>query len=383
MARAARAPAAPAHLPDPLMSVDLLAWYAERARELPWRGAGASPYRTWVSEVMLQQTRVEVVRGYFNRWMLALPTVEDLANAPLDDVLALWSGLGYYSRARNLHAGAKAVVAAGGFPTSLEGWRALPGVGEYIAGAVCSIALGLDEPAVDGNLERVLARVHSHPGGRPEITALARRLLPSGRAGDWNQALMDLGSSVCGPKAARCEDCPLLSHCGAGREGRALEHPLKKARRIAPARVAVGALLRQGEAVLLGRRQEQGLFGGLFELPGALLAEVDAATDPELSAPEREAALRVAVAGAVASGAGLRIGVGPLRGVVDHTLTHMRLQLYVFDAELLEGAPEPRAGGPWTALRWILPAERASIGLSTLASKALELLSRPAQGSLF
>lgn len=383
MARAARPPAAPAHLPDPLMSVDLLTWYAERARELPWRGAGASPYRSWVSEVMLQQTRVEVVRGYFNRWMLALPTVEDLANAPLDDVLALWSGLGYYSRARNLHAGAKAVVAAGGFPTSFEGWRALPGVGDYIAGAVCSIALGLDEPAVDGNLERVLARVHSHPGGRAEITALARRLLPAGRAGDWNQALMDLGSSLCGPKSARCEECPLLAHCGAGREGQALEFPLKKAKRVAPARVAVGALLRQGEAVLLGRRQPQGLFGGLFELPGALLAEADPVLDPDLHPSGREDALRCALALAVADGAGLHLGIGALRGTVDHTLTHMRLQLYVFDAEVLSGAPVARVGGPWDALRWILPSERASIGLSTLATKALDLPLRPAQTTLF
>ncbi len=383
MARAARAPAAPAHLPDPLMSVDLLAWYAERARDLPWRGAGASPYRSWVSEVMLQQTRVEVVRGYFDRWMRALPTVEDLANAPLDDVLALWSGLGYYSRARNLHAAAKAVVAAGGFPTTFEGWRALPGVGDYIAGAVCSIALGLDEPAVDGNLERVLARVHSHPGGRVEITALARRLLPTGRAGDWNQALMDLVASLFGPKAARCEACPLVGHCGAGREGRALDFPRKKVKRVAPARVAVGALLCRGEAVLLGRRQPQGLFGGLFELPGALLAEAHPATDPDLRPADREGLLRAALAAAVDAGAGLRLEIGELRGTVDHTLTHMRLQLYVFEAEVIGGEADAREGGPWDTLRWIRPSERASIGLSTLATKALELTSRPAQGTLF
>ncbi|MEC8422612.1 MAG: A/G-specific adenine glycosylase, partial [Myxococcota bacterium] len=195
------------------LSRDLLAWYDAHRRILPWRDDGAGPYRTWISEVMLQQTRVETVKPYFARWMERFPTVEDLAAAPQDEVLAMWSGLGYYSRARNIHRAAQMVVEAGTFPTDLASVRALPGVGEYIAGAIASIALGLDEPAVDGNLERVLSRVHAHRGGRRAITAIARTLLPSGRAGDWNQALMDVGSGFCIPKAPRCPDCPLQRHC--------------------------------------------------------------------------------------------------------------------------------------------------------------------------
>lgn len=373
----ARAPAetAPLFQPSPALNDALLDWYAERARPLPWRGEGLSLYRTWVSEVMCQQTRVDTVIPYFERWMRAFPTVEHLANAPLDDVLAHWSGLGYYSRARNLHAGAEMVVAAGGFPTTLAGWRALPGVGEYIAGAVGSIALGLDSPAVDGNLERVLSRVHRHPGGRPAITALAQRLLPPGRAGDWNQALMDLGASLCAPRAARCGECPIRAHCGAGQLGEAERWPAAKERKVAPERAAVGALVRDGDRILFGQRLPEGLFGGLFELPGLLLPK-GAATD--------EAALRGALQLGLMEALGVDAHIGGAVGQVAHVLTHMRLQLVIFEVRL-SGEPAAQPGGAYQGLRWLGRAERGGVGLSTLASKALALADAApsSQGSLF
>lgn len=342
------------------LSRDLLAWYDAHRRTLPWRDEGASPYRTWISEVMLQQTRVETVKPYFSRWMARFPTVAELAAADADEVLGMWSGLGYYSRARNLHRAAQQITRDGAFPTDVAGLRALPGVGEYIAGAVGSIALGLDEPAVDGNLERVLSRVHAIPGGRRAITAVARGLLPAGRAGDWNQALMDVGSSICVPRRPRCPDCPIRRHC----EGRALGTPTafpeKKKKRVVPERTAVGLVVRSLDGVLLARRPAEGLFGGLHELPGGFA---------ESGEPPAVALARLIYE---------RLGrqPGPLRplGSVKHTLTHMRITLYVFSAEL--AVPSAPADF-YTALRWADPAAPAGVGTSTLARKALGLAVAP------
>lgn len=336
-------------------SRDLLAWYDAHRRTLPWRDDGVSPYRTWVSEVMLQQTRVETVKPYFARWMDRFPTVEDLANAPLDDVLAMWSGLGYYSRARNMHKAAQLVRDAGAFPTDLSGVRALPGVGEYIAGAVGSIALGLDVPAVDGNLERVLARVHAHPGGRKAMTAVAADLLPEGRAGDWNQALMDLGSGVCTPRKPRCPDCPVATHCMGRVSGDPTRFPVKKARKKAPRRAAVAGVLTRGGRVLLARRPTEGLFGGLYELPGRIL--------------DRARARPGDLAAALDERLGVTASVGPSLGSVQHTLTHMRIELHVH-AVTTDAEPTP---SHYTALAWVDPASPGELGLSTLARKALAL----------
>lgn len=336
---------------------DLLRWYDAHRRELPWRDDGVSPYRTWVSEVMLQQTRVETVKPYFERWMARFPTVEALASAPEDEVLSLWSGLGYYSRARNLHRAARAVAEAGAFPTDLAGVRALPGVGEYIAGAIGSIALGLDEPAVDGNLERVLSRVHAHPGGRRAVTVMARELLPSGRAGDFNQALMDVGSGICKPRAPRCPDCPLHPHCAGAATGAPTDFPTPRPKKRAPDRSAVGLVFEHEGAVLLARRPSDGLFGGLYELPGGFA---------ESGESPRKAAARLA---------GERLGVHPGAtrelGSVRHTLTHMRITLYLFRCP----APAPHAPATfYTELAWRRPDALDGLGTSTLARKGLALV---------
>jgi A/G-specific adenine glycosylase len=178
-------------------SADLLAWYDAHKRDLPWRGPRVSAYHTWLSEIMLQQTRVDTVIPYFHRFIERFPRVDDLAAAPLDAVLSLWSGLGYYSRARNLHRAAQLVVERGGFPQDLAGLKSLPGVGDYVSAAVGSIAFGVVEPAIDGNLERVLARCAAHPGGRKAVLALGRERIDPARPGDFNQAMMDLGSQIC------------------------------------------------------------------------------------------------------------------------------------------------------------------------------------------
>lgn len=357
MPQRARSQTPPPTPVDPGFSAALLEWYDRHKRELPWRDDGAGPYRTWVSEVMLQQTRVEAARPYFERWMARFPTVDVLADAPLDDVLSSWSGLGYYSRARNLHKAAQQVRDAGEFPVDLAGWRALPGVGPYIAGAVCSIALGLDEPAVDGNLERVLARVHAHPGGRSTIQKVARALIPSGRAGDFNQALMDLGSGTCRPKNPDCEACPVLDWCAGGQSGEPTRWPVTAKKKAAPERTALAvALVREG-AVLVCRRPAQGLFGGLFELPGAILEDAPGPAD-DLAALAREA---------VAHRAGWELEVGQQLACVRHTLTHMRLTLHVFAASG-ERVAEPAF---YTGERWLDVQRPGRAGLSTLARKAI------------
>ncbi len=350
-------------LPEPVdagFADELLAWYDAHKRTLPWRDAGAGPYRTWVSEVMLQQTRVEAARPYFEAWMARFPTVEALADAPLDDVLSSWSGLGYYSRARNLHKAAQAVRDAGAFPTDLAGWRALPGVGPYIAGAVCSIALGLDEPAVDGNLERVLSRVHAHPGGRGAVHKMAQALLPTGRAGDFNQALMDLGSGICKPKSPDCERCPVLDHCRGGQAGTPTLWPEKKAKRVVPERTAVAVAVVRDDTVLVCRRPAEGLFGGLYELPGDIL-DGPAAADSAL-AETAAAAVRA------------RSGWTPVdlvhHATLRHTLTHMRLTLELYRA----AATRTDSPGFYTAERWLPVGRPGRAGLSTLARKAIRAL---------
>jgi len=350
----------------------LLDWYDEHARVLPWRGAAVTPYETLVSEVMLQQTRVETVKPKYAAFLTRFPTVESLAMAPLDDVLALWSGLGYYSRARNLHAAAQQLVDLGGFPNDVAGLLKLKGVGTYIAGAVGSIALGLPEPAVDGNLERVLARLVRSPGGRREMTHIARALIlgcPE-RAGDINQALMDLGSGVCKPTHASCLQCPLQPICAASTAEDPTAWPERKSRRKAPIRVAVAGVCTDPHGrILVARRPPAGLFGGLYELPGQLL----------------EAGItRLPRVNPITSAWQERLGVTPSvtgsLGTVTHTLTHMRLTLHVF-AVASPSCTVPRAF--YDGLQWLHPLDIDARGISTLTRKALGLLQAGPQPSLF
>jgi A/G-specific adenine glycosylase len=259
---------------------DLLAWYDRHRRRLPWRaepGMTADPYRVWLSEIMLQQTTVAAVLPYYEAFLIRFPSIADLAAADEADVMAAWAGLGYYARARNLHACAKAVAAAGSFPRELAGLRALPGIGPYTAAAIAAIAFGVPGVPVDGNVERVAARVFAVaeplPAAKPAIAAAAALLgaqpAAAARPSDFAQALFDLGATVCTPAAPACGVCPWLAACAGRRDGIAAELPRKGARAARPLRHGIAFWLTDsGGRVLLRRRPPRGLLGGMTELPG-------------------------------------------------------------------------------------------------------------------
>ncbi len=302
----------------------VLAWYDRERRDLPWRarrGRKPEPYRVWLSEIMLQQTTVAAVIPFYERFLARWPTVEALAAATLEDVLSAWAGLGYYSRARNLHKCAETVVRefAGRFPETEEGLRALPGIGPYTAAAIAAIAFGAKATPVDGNIERVVARLFAVqrplPAAKAEIRRLAQALTPAKRAGDFAQAVMDLGASVCTPKRPSCLMCPLQRDCAAHEQGLEAVLPLRAAKPERPVRLGLAFLaLREDAHVLLRRRPEAGLLGGMLEVPSAEWAE---------TLPPVNEALRVAP---------LRAEWWAVPGVVSHTFTHFRLESLVYRA---------------------------------------------------
>ncbi|HEY2980636.1 MAG TPA: A/G-specific adenine glycosylase [Anaerolineales bacterium] len=315
------------------LTARLLEWYAGHARRLPWRGH-PDPYAVWVSEIMLQQTRVETVIPYFENWMHSFPTVKVLASATERAVLNAWEGLGYYSRARNLHKAAKIVAERhdGALPRDLEALRALPGIGRYTVGAIASIAFGLDEPTLDGNLRRVFARLFNvtepadSPAGEKILWALAADHLPKGRAGDYNQALMDLGATICLPKNPRCLLCPLMQVCRARELGLQEQRPVLKPKRVTPNYVhAAGVITRNGR-VLLARRPSKGLLGGMWEFPNGRVEG-----DPARG-------LRVALK----TGYRLRVRKGAALGIVRHAYTHFKVAVHIYRCELIE--PSENAG---------------------------------------
>jgi A/G-specific adenine glycosylase len=278
----------------------LLAWYDRHRRTLPWRagpGEIAEPYHVWLSEIMLQQTTVAATIPYYERFLIRFPTVQALAAAPLEDVLAAWAGLGYYARARNLHACARAVVAAGGFPRDLAGLRALPGIGDYTAVAIGAIAFGVPAVPVDGNVERVVARLFSvtdpMPRAKPVLRAHAAALgadkAAEARPSDFAQALFDLGATICTPAAPACALCPWMADCTGRQAGIARGLPRKAEKRARPLRHGVHFWLADDAGnVLLRRRPATGLLGGMTELPGTeWRTEPWQAADALLHAPMR------------------------------------------------------------------------------------------------
>jgi A/G-specific adenine glycosylase len=261
----------------------LMKWYDENKRSLPWRGYG-SPYAVWVSEIMLQQTRVEAVIPYFQRWMERFPDIAALANASEREVLHQWEGLGYYARARNLRRAAQIVERQhdGQLPSDVEVLRALPGIGRYTAGAIASIAFGLDEAALDGNIRRVLARVFDvseparSPAGEKILWQLASKHLPKGRAGDYNQAIMDLGATICVPARPRCPICPVRAVCLARKLGIQEQRPVLLTNKISPHYVYVAVVIVRRGRVLLAQRPSNGLLGGMWEFPNGRVERVPA-----------------------------------------------------------------------------------------------------------
>ncbi|HUU85354.1 MAG TPA: A/G-specific adenine glycosylase [Phycisphaerae bacterium] len=254
----------------------LLRWYDRSARDLPWRRRPGDVYAQWIAEVMLQQTRVETVLAYYARFLRRFPGVEALAAAPLDEVLKVWQGLGYYRRAENLHRAARIVAGRGGvWPETLEEWLELPGIGRYTAGAIVSIAFGRRAVAVDGNVARVLSRltpvqsVVTRPPGRRIIEAVATRLLPVRRCGGFNQAWMDLGSAVCTPRAPQCEVCPLAEECEGRRRGLTDRLPVRQTRAAPRTEERVVAAVVDDDRLLMVQRGRGGRWPGLWELPNA------------------------------------------------------------------------------------------------------------------
>src|SRR5688572_4740868 len=309
----------------------LLDWYAERRRPLPWRST-RDPYCIWVSEVMLQQTQVATVVGFYERWLRRFPDVAALAAADTEDVLRAWEGLGYYSRARNLQRAAQHVVSrhGGKLPASVAELLELPGIGRYSAGAIASIAFAADEPAIDGNIVRVLTRLfglRGDPKRAPlagRLWQLARELLPRGRAGDFNQALMELGATVCTPRAPACAGCPVRERCRALAEDRVLEYPEAGARPALTLERRALALVRRNGRVLVVRAPPQAArWAGMWQFPDV---RIDDGGPPG-------AALEVGVERATA----LRIAVGARRLGLRHQVTRFRIDIDVFDCQALGG----------------------------------------------
>ncbi|HEY8278216.1 MAG TPA: A/G-specific adenine glycosylase [Bdellovibrionota bacterium] len=260
---------------------EILAWYGEEKRDLPWRRS-RDPYRIWISEIMLQQTRVEAVLPYFERFLSNFPTVNDLAEAELDRVLNLWAGLGYYSRARNLHAAAKQVVRDfhGKFPQHYDELRTLKGIGPYTAAAIASMAFHKAHCSIDGNLERVFARLLAlkkdpKAAGKSDIAELGKLVVERGQAGDVNQAFMDLASAICLPRNPLCELCPIQSHCEAKRQGEQADFPVKKPKVEKTSLRASAWAVISGKELLLARRAKGEWLAGMWDLPWDLVGDKD------------------------------------------------------------------------------------------------------------
>jgi A/G-specific adenine glycosylase len=323
-------------------SADLLAWYDRHRRVLPWRarkGEKSDPYRVWLSEIMLQQTTVKAVAPYYARFLARWPTVKAIAAASLDDVLRAWAGLGYYARARNLHACARVVANAHGgiFPRDISGLRALPGVGEYTAAAVAAIAYDAPAVPVDGNIERVVARLFAVeqelPAAKPEIKRLVGSLLPSRRSGDFAQAMMDLGATICSPKRPACALCPWNRECAAYARGDQETFPRKARKREGQLRRgAAFVALRDGGCVLLRQRPDKGLLASMTEVPGSEWSHDFQDTRASRSAPPL-------------NGAKWRRVPGEVR----HVFTHFPLELAVFVSTVARRTAAPK-GMRWAPL---------------------------------
>jgi len=339
----------------------LLAWYGEAGRDLPWRRT-RDPYRIWLSEIMLQQTGVAAVIPYYERFLAHFPDLAALAKAPLDAVIDLWAGLGYYSRARNLHAAAGQVMARhnGALPADLPALMALPGIGRSTAGAIRSFAFDRKGPILDGNVRRVLARLYAleenprQPAAERQLWLWAEALTPADRPHDYGQAIMDLGATVCVPRRPACARCPLESVCRARALDRQEELPVRGVRKKTPTVVQVALLIVRGGRLLVRKRPYEGMLGGLWEFPAAAVADGQS--------PDHAAALLLKNFGGC--------GQPQPAGGVTHAYSHFRLDLHLYRAAVAELAQVAEA----TESRWLTAPELAAWPLHGAHKKALPLL---------
>ena len=308
----------------------LIDWYKHNARSLPWRGH-SDPYAIWVSEIMLQQTRVDTVIPYFHKWMNLFPDIAALSSAPEDSVLKAWEGLGYYSRARSMQKTARILARDfnGKLPADFNALCGLPGIGPYTAAAIASIAFGFDRAVLDGNVKRVLARLlpYAEPVNTPatekELRAIAQDLLPAGNAADYNQAMMELGALVCLPRNPKCAECPVSILCAAFKENRQSTLPIIKEKAVAPHITVTAGILHRNGKVLIARRPVDGLLGGLWEFPGGKVE----AGESHAQALTRELKEELEIT----------TETGELLGKYNHAYTHFKVTLYAYHTRVTAG----------------------------------------------
>lgn len=341
----------------------LINWYRKHARTLSWRGT-RDPYRVWIAEIILQQTRVEQGTPYIDRFLKRFPTVEALSEANIDQVLKLWEGLGYYSRARNLHRAAIMVAKNGGeLPRLAEDWMTLPGIGRYTAGAIASIAFDEPAPVLDGNVKRLLARLLDLETRIEDVAAIdmlwnvAGEMVRGKSPGDFNQAMMELGAAVCTPKSPTCGACPVLGFCLANQRGTQALRPVRRARKPVPHKEIVVAAIRKNGRYLLGKRPAEGLLGGLWEFPGGKVEPGE----------EHETALMREVREEL----GIEIAVGEPIARVQHAYSHFKVTLNVYVCTHISGAPHPNVH---TELKWVSPKRFNEFAFPKANHKFLALL---------
>jgi A/G-specific adenine glycosylase len=347
------------------ISKAMLTWYDQYARSLPWRVKAPTipdPYHVWLSEIMLQQTTVVTVGPYFEKFVRQWPTVSDLAAADLDEVLTAWAGLGYYARARNLHKCANEIASdyTGQFPENEADLLSLPGIGPYTAAAITAIAFDQPSVVVDGNIERVITRLFrlrtALPKVKPEIYSLAAELTPASRAGDYCQSLMDLGAGICTPKSPNCVACPLQSHCQAFKVGDMELFPVKGPKKIKPTRQAHVFWIRNSEGhILMRRREEKGLLGGMMEFPSS---------DWQQDAVDKQQALKTLDSFFDAT----ELRHSSDYEVVKHTFTHFHLRLFPI---FIDAAGKQRLGADMV---WVDPVEFPKFALPTLMKKVVKAI---------
>ncbi len=347
----------------------LLLWFRANARDLPWR-RNRTPYTAWLAEIILQQTRVDQGVPYFERFLEAFPNVQALAAASEDQVLKCWEGLGYYSRARNLHGAANYIVKHrdGQFPRTASEWMKLPGIGRYTAGAIASMAFGERTPVLDGNVIRVLARVFDIPDctddskAREELWRIAESLVPKNEPGAFNEAIMELGALVCLPRGPSCCECPLRRMCRAYAEGRPESRPVRRVARPVPHREAVAAVIRRRGRVLIAKRPSKGLLGGLWEFPGGEMLP------DELHADALYRLLLDQLGVAVATG----------RALVhtDHAYSHFRVTLHGYACRILRGSPGIIF---YSEYKWVEPAELSAYAFPKVQHPLLEAVAARGQ----
>jgi A/G-specific adenine glycosylase len=344
----------------------LLRWFRTHRRDLPWRRT-SDPYRIWVSEIMLQQTRVATVAPYFERFVARFPDLSALAAADLDDVLKSWEGLGYYRRARSLKRAAEQLTAEGHrqLPADYQRLLALPGVGRYTAGAVMSLAFNAPHPIQDGNVRRVLCRVwtvDAEPSSAPAqrwLWETAAALIPPGRAGRFNEALMELGATVCTHRAPSCHACPVRPLCGAHRSGEADRYPRTVRRRPLPHHDVVAGIIRRGERLLISQRKAESMLGGLWEFPGGKL--------------EPGESLEQCLHREVDEELGIRVRIERPFMQVHHAYSHFRITLHTFECRHSSGRARPLE---CAALRWVYPAELEQFAFPKADRVVIDALTR-------